>query len=487
MAVLRSNYDEYKSPHYRVLSDAQLEEIHWASVEIMERIGIRFYDQGAIDLAKKGGAYVSDGNIVKIPSRLVEWALRTVPKRVVLCNRDGRRTILLEGHKSYFGTGSDCLDILDHRTGETRRGVLADVIEGMKICDYLPNIDFVMSMFIPSDVPVQVSDRYQMEAMLLNTKKPIVFVTHDLSGCMDAVEMAEVVAGGAEELRHNPIVACYVNVATALRHNKEALQKLLYLAEKRLPCIYVPQARRALTGPITWAGSMALTNASVLAGLVLSQLKREGAPIIFYAGVPNFDMKAMLSPYAGPHGRTAGTDLAHYYNLPIFGLAGASDSKTVDAQAGMEAALGILLDALSGSNLIHDVGYLQTGKKGSFELLVICDDMIGWVKRFMSGGLEVNDETLALDLIEEVGHDGSFLETEHTFRHYREEWYPNLIDRNIYERWAEDGKPTLTERANKRVREILESHQPEPLPKDVEEKVKAITRRAERRLVKKAG
>jgi trimethylamine--corrinoid protein Co-methyltransferase len=298
--------------------------------------------------------------------------------------------------------------------------------------------------------------------------------------------MAETVVGGADELRLNPTVACYVNVATSFRHNQEALQKLLFLADKGLPCIYVPQARRGLTGPATWAGSMALTNAGVLAGLVLSQLKREGAPIIFYGGAPNVDFKTLLCPYSAPHGKAAGAALAHYYNLPSFGQAGSSDSKVLDTQMGIDAALGTLTYALAGANLNHDVGYLEIGKTSSLQSLVICDDIIGWVKRFMEP-LEINRETLALDLIEEVGLEGSFLDTEHTLRHFREVWYPALLDRRIYERWAQDGKLTLAERAGARVQEILDTYQPEPLADDVAKSVQAITLRAEASITNSAG
>ena len=161
MSSLRSSYSTYEGPLFRRLSDDQLEAIHLASLEIMERTGIRFYEQEAVDLFKKAGAPVSDGNRVRIPSHLVEWALSIVPKRVVLCDRHGRRVLPLEDHKVFFGPGSDCLNILDHRTGERRKPVLNDVLEGTLVCDYLPNIDFVMSMFLPWDVRPEVSDRYQ--------------------------------------------------------------------------------------------------------------------------------------------------------------------------------------------------------------------------------------------------------------------------------------------------------------------------------------
>jgi trimethylamine--corrinoid protein Co-methyltransferase len=191
MADIRANQSIAVSAHFRRMSDEQCQRIHWASLEVMERTGVRMYDEEAISLVSAAGAQVSDGNLVRIPSGLVEKAFTTVPKRIALCDRHGNRVMPLEGCRSFFGPGSDCLNIIDHRTGERRKPVLQDLVEGMSVADALPNIDFVMSMVLPVDVPDLVADRYQMEAMLNHTTKPIVFVTTEFSGCVDAVEMAE--------------------------------------------------------------------------------------------------------------------------------------------------------------------------------------------------------------------------------------------------------------------------------------------------------
>ncbi len=477
--LLQSNYVAFDTPQFRKLSDDQLERIHNASLEILDRTGVCLYDQQALDLLKKAGVKVIEGNRVHIPPGLVEWALSIAPKRVVLCDRHGNRVMPLERNNVFFGPGSDCPNILDHRTGERRPATLQDIVEGIRLCDALPNIDFLMSLFIASDIEDQrIADRYQMRAMLMNSTKPILFVTTELSGCVDAVEMAEVVAGGEEELRRNPLCACYINVTDPLRHNAEALQKLLFLAEKGLPTTYTPVVLRGVNGPITAAGAMALANAGELVGLVLAQLKREGAPVIHSGGYHDmFDMRTMVGVYESPEGRNGRAELAHYYGLPVFGLAGDSDAKVPDQQAAAEAALSMLIEALYGVNLIHDVGYLESGKCNSFEQLVICDEIINYIKRFMQG-LEVSEETLALNLIHEVGHQGDFLSTEHTMRHFREDWYPDLFDRNNFERWQAAGSKTLRQKARERVNEILAEHQPEPLPPDVQRRIDEIVNRA---------
>jgi len=481
MANIRVNDRNFGSAQYGRLSPEQCEKLHNASLAVLERTGVRLYHQEAIDLLKKADAFVSEGNRVRIPSGLVEKALSTAPKRVTLYDRHGQPALYLEGQRCYYGTGSYCLNIIDHRTGERRQPVVQDIVEGITVCDALPNVDFVMSMFLPSDVDAMVSDRYQMEAMLSYTTKPIVYVTNEFSGCVDAVEMAEAVVGGAEALRQRPLAACYINVTTGLRHNEEALQKLLFLADKGLPLLYIPVVIGGISAPITTAGSAVLINAGVLAGLVLSQLNREGAPFIAPGmGGSALDMRTMVSPYCAPD--TAGVThaLAHYYNLPMFSLGGCSESKLVDQQAAAEAALTLMIETLNGGNLIHDLGYLESGLCGSLAQLVICDEIVGWLEHFMAP-VEINDETLALDLIDEAGPDGQFLDSKHTLTHFQEHWYPGVFERGNYDQWQAAGGKSLGERAAERVEEILEEHKPEPLPEDVARKIKAIVRRAEER------
>jgi trimethylamine--corrinoid protein Co-methyltransferase len=472
--VLQSNYVMYLTPQFRKLSNDQLAQIHNASLEILDRTGVCLYEEEALNLLKKAGVKVEDDNRVRIPPGLVEWALSIAPKRVVLCDRNGRRVMPLERNNVFFGPGSDCPNILDHRTGERRRGTLRDIEEGIRLCDALPNIDFLMSICIASDIDQQVADRYQMRAMLMNSTKPILFVTTEFEGTVDAIKMAEAVAGGEEELRRNPICALYINVTSPLRHNTEALQKLLFMAGKGLPTTYTPVVLRGINGPVTPAGALALANAGELAGLVIAQLKREGAPIILSGGTNDMlDMRTLGDVYAAPENRVMFVEMAHYYGLPVFGLGGASDSKLPDEQAAAEAAFSLILEALAGTHLVHDVGYLESGMTNSFEQIVICDELINYVKRFMQG-LVVNEETLALDVIDQVGPHGDFLGTEHTARHYKEDWYPRLLDRNDFDTWKAAGGKTLRQRARERVEEILSSHRPEPLPKDVQAKIDAI-------------
>jgi len=476
---IRMNDRSYGGGQYSRLSPEQCQKLHNASLEILARTGAQLHDQEAINLLKKAGASVSDGNRVRVPAGLVEKAFSTVPKRVTLYDRNGQSPLYLEEGNCYYGTGSDCLHIVDHRTGERRSPLLQDVVEGMITCDALPHVDFVMSMFLPMDVDPMTSDRYQMEAMLNYTTKPIVYVSNEFSGCVDDVEMAEIVAGGAEALKLRPFAACYINVTSGLVHNEEALQKLLFLADKGLPALYIPVVDCGINSPVTPAAGMALVNAGVLLGLVLSQLKREGAPFIIPGwGGEGLDMRTMVSPYCPPDSRGLAHALAQHYKLPMFGIGGCSESKLVDQQAAAEAALTLMAETLGGANLIHDLGYLESGLSGSLAQLVICDEMVDWIERMMAP-LEISDETLALGLIDELGPNGDYMSTDHTLKHFRERWYPTVFERGNYDQWQDKGAKTLGERAAERVEEILAEHKPEPLPEDVAQAVHAVVERAE--------
>jgi trimethylamine--corrinoid protein Co-methyltransferase len=321
-----------------------------------------------------------------------------------------------------------------------------------------------------------------MRIMLMHTTKPILAVTTEFDGCVDVIKMAEAVAGGADALRRNPLCGFYINVTSPLRHNQEALQKLLFLAEKGLPTTYTPMVLRGISGPVTAAGAIALANAGELAGLVIAQLKREGAPVILTGGVNDMlDMRTTVDAYGDPTNRVMLVELAHRYGLPIFGLTGCSDSKLPDEQAAAEAAFAIILETLAGAQLAHDVGYLEGGMCNSIEQIVICDELIAYTKQFMQG-LVIDETTLALDLIDRVGPDGDFMSTDHTLSHFRKDWYPKLFDRRNHDEWAAAGAKTLRQRARERALDILETHVPPPLPDGAAAEIEAILQRAEQRV-----
>ena len=469
---------------YRMFSDAQLHEIHLASLEILRRTGVRVHEAESLALLREAGCLITDGNLVRFPPAVVENAIAAAPSRVVLCNRTGEPRVYLEGHRVYFGTGSDLINTIDLETGERRISVISDVRNAARLADYLPNLDFLMSMALPSDVPIQTSDRRSFMAMTENTVKPLVFTAWDEAGLADIILMAETIAGGPDELKLNPFLLAYLEPTSPLQHTEVVLRKLLMMADHGLPFVYAPGPVDGANAPVTPAGSLAMSNAEVISGVTIAQLRRRGTPVVWGSGSGPLDMKTMVATYSSPEfllHSMAMSEMAHYYyHKPVWGFAGCSDSKLPDIQAGIESAPTILWTMFSGANLIHDTGYLESGLTASLEMMVVSDEIIGFARRLMRG-IELTPETLALDVIDRVGPGGSFLKTQHTRQNYRQVWYPRVFDRHSYSGWTQAGQPTAIKTAHEIARDAIANHQPVPLPLEILEKLKAILAAADRR------
>ena len=464
---------------YSTISPEQFEKLHFASIDILEQIGVNVFSGEARDLLKKAGARVC-GDRAYIPAALVKEALACAPGSVFVRNRSGKRAMSLENGRSYYGTGSDTTDVYDIETGEHRQAVKQDVANAAKLCDALGNIDFVMSMGLASDVPSDKSYIHQFEAMTLNTEKPIVYTAGNLSDIQRIYEMASLACGSEEKLRDYQYIILYNEPSSPLQHSPDAVDKLLFCAEKRIPVIYAPAVLLGATGTVTPAGAIAQANAEILSGLVMHQLKAKGAPFIAGGGAPPMDMRTMVCSYGAPERDLTCTSLvalARYYDLPVFTTAGCSDAQVFDQQAGLEMGFNLLISGLAGGNLIHDIGYLGIGMTASLEAITLCDEGIGMVRRLLRG-VQVNDGTLALDVIEEVGPGGNFLTEEHTLDNFRDMISsPKLLNRLDYVNWKNAGALSYGERANQRVKEILAGHKVKALADDIVSRIKAVTER----------
>jgi trimethylamine--corrinoid protein Co-methyltransferase len=475
-----ANSVAFQSPQFRVLSETQLQDLHLAALEVLRRTGIRFHHQGALDMLREAGAFVSDGNLVRFPARLVEDALASAPGRVVMCDRDGEPAMFLEGNKVYFGTGSDCLNFLDPKTGEHRPFTQADIVDGYRLCDALPNIHFVMSIGIPSDVDPALAYDVQMALMLEHTTKPIVFVTDDRASCQRAIDMAAAVAGGHEALREQQHILLYSEPSSPLQQSETAVDKLLLMAEHELPVVHSPGPQMGGTAPITMAGGLVMSLAEILSSLAVHQLRRRGAPFIFGAGVHHMDMKATQICYASPEfqlTKAAVAELGRWYGMPTWGYAGCSDAKVMDEQAALETMLSVIMAKLSGANLIHDVGYMESGLTGSYEVIVLTDELVAMADHLMKG-IEVSDDTVLVEELDRVGPGGHFLDTKETLSRFRDFWYPGLLDRRTRPQWLKSGATTLGQRLTARVLEIVAEHRPQPLDPDKKQKVREILAQA---------
>ncbi|MBN1666731.1 MAG: trimethylamine methyltransferase family protein, partial [Anaerolineales bacterium] len=380
----------------------------------------------------------------------------------------------------YFGTGSDCLRLFDPETGEHRLFTLADIIDAYRLCDALPNIHFVMSMGIPSDIEPKLTYDVQMAKMLEFTTKPIVFVSNDKTSCQRAIDMAAAVAGGREALREQQHILLYSEPSSPLQQSTTAIDKLLLMAEYELPVVHSPGPMMGGTGPITMAAGLVMSLAEILSGLVVHQLKNPGAPFVFGAGLHHMDMKSSQICYGSPEfqlTKAAIAQLGRMYDMPTWGYAGCSDAKVMDEQAAVEATLSVMAAALSGANLIHDVGYLEMGLTTSFEMVVLTDELVAMVDNFMKG-IEVNAETMMLDELHAVGPGGHFLTRDSTMARFKDFWYPTVLDRSTRPRWEKAGSKSMGERLNGRVREILAEHQSQTLDSAVKAKIDTILEKA---------
>lgn len=451
----------------RYLGEDEKRAIYEAALTIIAEVGMRVRHPEALALLREAGCPVSGEDLVRIPPELVERALAGAPSHIEVYGRDGAPAMRLGGRESYFGTGSDLMSVYDLETGERRRSVLDDVARAARLCDALPNIDFVMSAAYPNDVgDPQRAYLESMRAMLRNTGKPMVMTAADEVDLAAMWQVACVLRGGEEALRERPYFIMYLEPVSPLTHPRESLAKLLFCADRGIPAIYSPAPLAGGTAPITVAGHVAQGTAESLFGLVIHQLRRPGAPFIFGMGPAVLDMATSQSSYNAPEylmSFVCAVEMAHWLGLPNWGYGGTTDSQLVDAQAGMEIAELAFLCLATGSNLNHDVGYLDFGLTGSLELVVIVDEYVAMNRRLFAG-VEVTPETLAVDVVREVGPGGDFLSTRHTARHVRSaQWRPTVINRQSHDRWLEEGGLDLRERARRKARRLLAGHEPAPL------------------------
>ena len=456
------------------VSDDDAAALYEAALEIIGEIGMRVHQAEALDLLREAGCEIAEPDLVRIPRELVERARASAPAAIDVYDRLGEPAMSLGGYASYFGTGSDLMSTYDLETGEHRRSVLADVGRAAHLCDALPSIDFVMSCAYPNDVKPERANLASFLEMVRHTTKPMVVTCRGLEDLRVMWEVACTLRGGAEELRARPYFIMYGEPTSPLRHPADSLERLLFCAEHGIPAIYSPAPLAGGTAPLTTAGHIAQGTAESLFGLVIHQLRHPGAPFIFGIGPAVLDMGTMQSSYNAPEfltGLLGAVGMARWLDMPNWGYGGTTDAQTIDAQAGMEAAELALLSVAAGSNLNHDVGYLDFGLTASLELVVIVDEYLSLNRRIFAG-IEVTSETLALETVRQVGPGGDFLATRHTARHVRTaQWRPTILNRQGRLRWEEEGGLDLRERARRKALDLLAQHEPVPLGDDLARRV----------------
>lgn len=483
---MRANYRVHSGTRFQLLSNDQLQELFDGALHILEYTGLEVHHEEARAILKQAGAWV-DGLMVRIPAYLVKDALNKAPRSFTIFARDGNpaNDIHIGPGRAHFGPGPTPPNFIDVDTLERRPYVRNDAAIVAKVCDALPNIDFVESLGTVSDVHPDLAASYEFATMFPNTSKPIVAWSFDKDDAEDIHRIAVAEAGGQEAFELRPNYVHYCEPLSPLVSTEEALNKLLFAARHRVPVIFTPCPLAGGTAPITPAGIIIQAAAESWMGLVIAQHVRPGTPFFMGGVLSVMDMRDMILAYGAPELSLmmAGiTELAHFVGLPLWQTGGCTDSKTLDEQAAIEGSLSVFFSALTAGDLCHDVGYTESGLTGSIFQTVMMNEAIGYSRR-ITRGIEVNDDTLAVEVIHNVGPNGHYLREQHTRRHYKKEfWYPKLMDRRNYEEWEMMGSSRMRDRVIAYTNDILATHQPAPIKPETEQVIEQVLAEAEERV-----
>lgn len=483
---MRANYRVNSGVRFEMLSQDQLQELFDGVLHVLEYTGLEVHHEESRDILEKAGAWV-DGLQVRIPAYLVKDALQKAPRSFTIFARDGnsKHNIHIGPGRAHFGPGPTPPNFIDFETLERRPYVKDDAAAVATLCDALPNIDFCESLGTVSDVHHELAASYEFATMFPHTSKPIVAWSYGKDDAEDIHKMAIAEAGGQKAFEKRPNYVHYCEPLSPLISTEEALDKLIFCARHRVPVIFTPCPLAGGTAPITPAGIITQAAAESWMGNVIAQTLRPGLPFFMGGVLSVMDMKAMILAYGAPElslMMAGATELAHFAGIPLWQTGGCTDSKTLDEQAALEGSLSVYFSALTGGDLCHDVGYTESGLTGSGFQLVMMDEAIGYARR-ITRGIEVNDETLAVDVIHNVGPNGHYLYEKHTHRHYKTEfWYPNLCDRRNYEEWVEMGETRMRDRVITRARDILATHKASSIKSETEKAIQEALEAAEDRV-----
>jgi len=457
-------YPALNGGHLKLLKESEVNSIHRASVELLEEVGIKVKSQRAREIFISNGAKLDAEEVIKIPKFMLEEAINTSPSKLILCGREEKNDLYLEKNRTHLGTGGTVLYALDLDTGEKRKTNTSDVRDIARMVDALENVSFYVINTYPTDVPDEAADINRFYWAVCNTSKHVMGGMYTINGLRSAIKMAEHIAGSPQKLKERPFISFITLMVSPLVMDWLYTDFLIEVASRGLPLAIPSEPLAGATAPVTLAGTIALNNAESLAGITLAQLVNPGTPVLYGSTSSILDMRYgyyVAGAIESAMINAGLAQMAQFYQLPMYGTAGMSDAKINDSQAGYESALTAMTVALSGCNYIHDaVGLLEMCQVFSYEKMVIDNEILGNIFRVMQG-VEVNNDTLAVERLKEIGPGGHFLADPHTVKYVRNEFFfPKVADRRTRIAWEADGSPDTVTRAHKMARQILAEHKP---------------------------
>ncbi|RKX78020.1 MAG: hypothetical protein DRP87_07445 [Spirochaetes bacterium] len=440
----------------RVLSAEDTHRIHRAALRILREVGMHVMDEDTRKTLLKAGCTESEPGNILFPEKLVERTISTIPYRFILFDRNGKICIDTADEEPNFGPGLNCIYVLDHRTGEHREYLLEDVREAVKVCEKLQNLDMASGLGNPVDVSPDRQALETVKALVDGTSKPFPFIAHDEREDEKIWEYLAGVAGSWNKLADKPFALDLTGPYSPLELGVEACRRLKFASRRGLPVVCYPAFLPGATGPVTLDGAIAQSSAEILAGLVVHQLECPGSPVITGSSVIPMDLQTGMIAYGSPEYVLAGMGAADYFSdlgVPTWIGAGCSDSHIPDAQAASEAGMNIFAASMCRTSFIHNLGFLSGGKTGSLEMLVLCDEIAGALKR-IKRGIAVSEETIGVDVVKRAVKERSFIVDLHTLTHMREAMRASpLFKRISIENWKEEGAKST----RNKIKEILAS------------------------------
>lgn len=470
-------------PTLKFLSEDTTAQIIQEGSAVLDEPGVRVHNHTALTLLAEAGARVDfSAQVARIPETLIQQSLQSAPKDFYLYNLEGEAVVHYGGDDIHFDPGSAAVTILDVSTGEQRSPTTADLVRFVKLVEALPQFDAQSTAFVCRDVPEGIGDLYRLYLALTYMHKPIITGAFGKDTWWVMWELLCTATGGEANLAKRPLAVFDVCPSPPLLWSDLTCQNLMDCARKSIPAQLISMPLAGATAPVTLAGSVVQHCAESLSGLVIHQLTKPGAPIVWGGAPATFDMRSGTTPM-GDVGTwmidCAYVEVGKKLSLPTHTYMGSTDAKTLDAQSGMETAGGTLLAALAGINMISGAGMIDFLRCQSFEKLVMDAEVIGMAKR-LAQGIELRDQPIALDVMRQAGHKAGYLSNPHTQRWFRKELHipSDVMDRGSLEAWQKKGSKTSTDRAAERLEQVLAAYQPSSLSRETRLELRQITRRA---------